>query len=158
MTKQDWRLRIGEKTPKYELGWRAELYKEAMDFVDKSLTLARLYNWNFWGGGTRNYAVTLFQNIRDGKYISIRIIPMKGYSYYASFVEEGKPNNIEINQYNTYIGTTLEEAMEYLRNFLSENQYVIDPNRHELIQYKGNGYDKWFLNILWMKEAMERHN
>ena len=114
MQNKNWRLKIGKKREKNELNWRIHLQAEFVQFVEEAEELSKVYNWDFWGGGTKNYAVTLSQGIRDGHYISIRMNPGEKYKYYVSFARQWNPNNIEPSEYHECIGENIDEALKYL--------------------------------------------
>lgn len=149
-----WRQRRGNRGNSNEIDWRIGLYKEFIQFVDETYELSVIYDWDFWGGGTDNYAVTLSQAIRDGKHISIKMIPSKDYHYYASFCNEMNPNRIkDDNEYKEFAGETIDEALKYIHTFLLDNEYErqfkVSPTR-----FLGNGYDKCFMRIRWAKEEL----
>lgn len=147
-----WRDKIGKIKNQDELDWRIGLYKEFIEFVDETYELSCIYDWSFWGGGTDNFAVTFSQQIRDGKCISIKMIPSKNYSYYACFSKTTNPNNIKDNSlYSEFVGNTIDAALKYIHTYLLENKFT---SEHSGIREKGFGYEKCFMRIRWAKEEM----
>lgn len=157
MIGNDWRLKIGKKRIKGELGWRIELHTEYMKFADKACEIANVCNWNFWGGGVDNYAVTLSQSGPDGKSISVKMIASGNYHYYACFKKVLNPNNLEIGDYDTYIGETSEDALKYIRSYLIENRSINDFD-DECVCFMGGAYDRYPLAMKWAKEIMEEED
>ena len=153
MNNRNWREKVGKRQEKNEFSWRLGLHKEYVDFLEEVVTLANIYNWNLWGGGVNNYAVTLSQLKRDGKSISIRILPGDNYSYFVSFFDAWNPNNIDKKEYKKKIGNNMDEALKYLHTFLLENKYEIDNNR-ERICVLGGAYDRYPLALKWEKERI----
>lgn len=149
----DWRSRIGEKKKSDKLSWKISLYEEFIQFVDKAFDLSVLYNWDFWGGGTDNYAVTFSQGIIDGKSLSIRMISTKKYSYWASFSNKTNPNNIEFSEYDSFISETMDETLEYIREYLLKNE---DVKQRQHIRFRGCGYDRCILKIKQEKERLTK--
>ena len=154
MEDNNWRLRIGKRHLKNELDWRIFLHKEFVTFAEKVNELAMIYDWDFWGGGVDNYSVTLSQNTRDGKHISIRMLGRDNYYYYVSFAREWNPNNVEKNQYSDCIGKSMAEALEYLKQFLEENKYVRDYN-NERNCIMGGAYERYPLALKWATEDLK---
>ena len=148
-----WREKIGKRQVKNEYSWRLSLHKEYVDFLEEVVTLARIYDWNLWGGGVNNYAVTLSQAKRNGKSISIRILPNNNYSYFVSFANAWNPNNIEKKEYQEKIGSTMDDALKYLHTFLLENQYNSDSDREKIL-VMGGAYERYPLVLKWEKERM----
>ena len=148
--KENWREKRVRRV-RDGLDWRVGLYKEFIEFIDEVYELSNIYDWDIWGGGTDNYAVTLTQAKRNGKFISIKMIPSKNYSYYASFVDEWNLNRIKNDSiYEEFIGDTLDEALKYIHKFLNENEYQREYGSPTKIL--GNGYDKCFMRIRWAKD------
>ena len=153
MNNINWRDRIGKRREKNGLNWEIGLYKEFIQFVEETSKLAKMFDWNFWGGGTDNFAVTLYQAKRDGKKISLKMIPSAKYSYYASFANEWNPNNIKSSEYNDLVGESMLDAIKYLKTFLTQNSYVREYRTESNI-ILGSGYDKCFMRIRWAKEDL----
>ncbi|MBQ9071616.1 MAG: hypothetical protein IJY25_00455 [Bacilli bacterium] len=153
MNNKFWRDRIGKRREKNELDWRVGLYKEFIQFVEETSKLAEIYDWDFWGGGTDNFAVTLSQAKRSGKSISLKMIPSAKYSYYVSFAHEWNPNNISDSEYKEFVSESMLDVIKYLRKFLTDNSYVREYRSGSNI-ILGNGYDKCFMRIRWAKEEL----
>ena len=151
--KYSWREKIGKRLGQNEIDWRVGLYKEFIEFVNETYELATIYDWNFWGGGTDNYAVTLSQAKRDGICLSIKMLSSDKYKYYVSFYDEFNPNNIDSNQYKEFIGENLDEALKYIHKFLMENKYDRSFNGSPT-RVVGSGYNKCYLRIKWAKEEI----
>ena len=60
----NWRSKIGKKVKNNELTWRISLHAEYVEFLNELNILSEIYNWNIWGGGVDNFAVTLSQRDR----------------------------------------------------------------------------------------------
>ena len=115
----NWREKRGKRNLD-GFDWRFYLQVEFVEFLEEVEDISSICDWNLWGGGVNNYAVTISQAKRDGKSISIRINPGDNYYYYACFEKEWNPNNIDSNKYQECIGKTKEEAISYLKTFLKE--------------------------------------
>lgn len=141
----NWREKRGKKLNDGELDWRFYLQIEFVEFIEEVDEIAEIFDWDLWGGGVNNYAVTLSQGKRDGKSISIRINPGDNYYYYVSFERQWNPNNIDNNKYLECIAKTKEEAIAYLKNFLKNNQYIREF-KNERISILGGAYDRYYFN------------
>ena len=155
--KNDWRSKIGKIKMSGELDWRIYLHAEFVQFAEEAEQLSELYNWNFWGGGVNNYAVTVSQSGRDGISISIRLYSGDHYKYYVSFCREWNPNNIATSEYRECIGDTMDDALKYLHSFLIKNKYVPEIN-HERICIMGGAYDRYPLAKKWAYEELEKES
>lgn len=153
MEKQNWRLKVGKKREINELSWRIYLHQEFVEFAEEVAHLAKLYHWNFWGGGVNNFAVTLSQDIRDGESISICILP-GDYHYYACFKKEYNPNHLSSSDYCEKIGETMDEALKYLHIFLLEHPYT-PRSFDDLFCIMGGAYDRYPLAKKWAYEELE---
>ena len=153
----NWRTKIGKRRMKGELDWRIYLHAEFVQFAEEAERLSELYDWNFWGGGVDNYAVTLSQSGRGGKSISIRLHSGDHYKYYVSFSDQWNPNNISISEYRECIGDTMDDALKYLHTFLLEHKYVREAN-HERICVMGGAYDRYPLAKKWAYEELVNEN
>ena len=153
MKSSNWREKVGKKQEIGEYSWRLGLQQEFVDFIEEVDILATHYDWNLWGGGVGNYSVGLSQSKKDGKYISIRILPTDNYSYFVSFDKNLNPNNISKSSYQEKIANNIDDALKYLHNFLLENQYILD-NKKDRISIMGGAYDRYFLEKLWEDERI----
>lgn len=151
---REWRLKIGKRHFKGEFKWRFNLHTEYIEFAEEMFDIADFYNWNYWGGGVDNYAVTLSQMKPNGKSISIKMISSDNYYYYASFVNEINPNNIEVDSYKQFVGKTIDDVIDYVQEFLENNDYKPDDVR-ELICIEGGAYDRYLLAKKWALEELE---
>ena len=150
---KNWRERIGKRLGTGEYDWRIHLQKEFVDFIKEIELLARLYGWNLWGGGVKNYAVTLSQIKVQGKSISIKMLSGVDYKYYVSFENEINPNNINPEEYKTKIGDTMDEALKYVHDFLNDNKYIKDP-KEERFCFLGGAYDRYPVALHWERERI----
>lgn len=157
MEESNWRLKIGKKDLNNELDWRIFLHKEFVEFVEKANELAIKYDWDFWGGGVNNYAITLSQSGMNGKSISIKMLGRDHYHYYVSFVREWNPNNVENSQYLECIGKSLDETLEYLKSFLEQNKYEREYN-DERICVMGGAYERYPLALKWAMDDYKMHS
>ena len=144
-----WRERIGKKRDYSKFDWRYCEYFEFIDFLNETHKLAIHYNWSLKGGGMRNFAVTLWQNKKDGKYISIRLKSSNNHSYYVSFKREMNPNNLSAGDYKTFISSNIDGALKYLHTYLLENEY--EPEFSSFID-KGAAYQRYDLQLKWAQE------
>ena len=156
MENKNWRLKIGKKKQIDELDWRIYLQEEFVEFADEAERLAGIYDWDFWGGGVGNYAITLSQPIRNGKAISICMQPIDNYKYYVSFAKETNPNNVDKASYCECVGNDMNEALKYIHTYLMENKYVRD-NRLSRICVMGGAYERYPLAKKWAYEALEEN-
>lgn len=150
MNDKNWRLKIGKRLEKGEPDWRIDLQAEYVLFIEELNTLAKLYDWDLWGGGVENYAVTLSQRMQNGKSISIKIVPSKQYQYYACFERTWNPNRIAPSSYTEFAGETIEDALKYVHTYLMENKYI--PTRDKRLCFLGGAYDRYPLALMWEKE------
>ncbi len=149
----DWRNKIGKKQEKSEINWRFLLHKEFFEFMNEVHTLAEIYNWNLWGGGVDNYAVTLSQRKFNGIHCSIKMLARDNYKYYFCLTREINPNNIKNEEYTEFIGENMDEALKYLHTFLLDNDYEIESKEEKFI-YMGGAYDRYFLAKKWESERL----
>lgn len=150
-----WRLEIGKKSNNNEFNWRLYLQAEYVEFLLEVKELSEIYNWNLWGGGVNNYALTISQPGSDGKSISIQLKPNDKYYYYASFEREHNPNNVNKDSYNKYIGTNMDEALKYIHTFLKENANIKDLENTQIVVL-GGASDRFPLAYIWAKEELEK--
>ena len=153
MLNSNWRLKIGKRRNSNELDWHIELHQEFVQFAEEAELLSRLYDWDFWGGGVGNYAVTLSQSIMKGISISIRMFG-SGNCYYVSFANEMNPNNVKFSTYNECIAKTMDDALKYLHSFLIEHRYTRNFNS-DRICVMGGAYERYLLALRWAYEELE---
>lgn len=151
---ENWRERIGKKRDFNLVDWRFDLHTEFVKFAEEAADLASRYDWNFWGGGVDNYAITLSQSKRDGKYISIKLISGDNYCYYVSFYNNLNPNNIPYDSYKERIGENMNEALRYLLKYIIEHDY--DAQSKPML-VMGGAYDRYPLAKLWAFEELEEN-
>lgn len=154
---KNWRSSVGKKRNPKELDWRIHKHYEFVKFAEAAEDLSELYDWNFWGGGVDNLAVTLSQPGREGLSISIRLLSDNHYSYYVSFANQWNPNNIEYCEYTKCIADNLDDALEYLHTFLKENPYQREY-KDDRISVMGGAYERFPLALKWAYEELEDNN
>lgn len=151
---KNWRERIGKKRNEEELNWRFHLHAEYVKFLLEVEQLSEKYNWDLWGGGVNNYAVTLSQFGRDGKHISVRLHSGYNYQYYVSYKDEWNPNNIDYDSYRSCIGKTMEEALGNMEVFLRDNVSFLDLENQRRVVL-GGAYDRFPLAYQWALEERD---
>ncbi len=151
----NWRSKIGKKVKNNELTWRISLHAEYVEFLNGLNILSEIYNWNIWGGGVDNFAVTLSQRGLNCKSISICLKALDGYKYYACFDKDSNPNNINKNFYNECIGDTMEEALKYVHSFIVENKDSKDIQGERIVVF-GGAYDRYPLAYFWALEERDK--
>lgn len=151
MYDKNWRLKIGKKHVKGEFDWHLDLLAEYVEFIEKARELAIEYDWNLWGGGRRNHAITLFALNKERSAISIRLLSSHDYQYYASFEKEINPNNVPFASYTIFAGQTMEEALEYVRHYMIKNPNS-NPSKHPMICDMGGAYERYPLEMKWARE------
>ncbi len=149
----NWRNKIGKKQEQGEIEWRFLLHQEFFEFMNEVHTLAKIYNWNLWGGGVNNYAVTLSQNKPNGIRCSIKMLASDSYKYYFCLTKEINPNNINNSEYTKFIGENMDEALKYLHTFLLNNDYEVD-SKSEKFTFMGGAYDRYYLAKKWESERL----
>lgn len=152
--KENWRSKIGKRLSNGELDWRYNLQEEFINFFDEVIKLADIYEWNYWGGGSNNCAITLSQNKVKGKSISVKMLPGHKYKYYATFIQEHNPNRLKNSEYNVFIGETLDDAWKYIKEYLDKNRYIPD-NPHERFGFTSGAYEKFIIEK-WQREILEK--
>lgn len=152
---KNWRSKIGKRSNPTEISWRFELHSEYMEFLSEVKTLAELYDWDLWGGGVNNYAITLSQAKRDGLSISIGLVPGFNYQYCVCFDKVWNPNNISFNGYKKCISADMNDALKYLHTFLIGNRYRREyPG--ERICVLGGAYERYPLARKWEYESIDK--
>lgn len=153
---RDWRNKIGRKQKDTELDWRFLCHSEYMEFLKEVDLLASHYNWCLWGGGVDNYAITLSQNIRNGKTISIKMLPGDNYYYYVSDARDWNPNNVDKATYKKRVGKNIDETLKFLHNYLLENMFIPDKD-DERYSILGGAYDRYYLAKKWAFERLKEN-
>lgn len=148
-----WREKIGKRLNPGEYDWRIHLHTEFVEFLEEVASLAALYDWDMWGGGVKNYAVTLSQAKKDGKSISIKMISGANYKYYASFEKIWNPNNANVDHYKLLIGENMEEALKYIHEFLMDNKYQREW-KDKRTCFMGGAYERYPLALHWERERV----
>jgi hypothetical protein len=109
----NWRSFVGKKNS----NWREFRDREYSKLITKINKIARENNFNVWGGASKNpysFVINGWISKEKNLSISIRIMPSNAYRYMETDTREWNPNNIAIKDYQTEIGSTVDEVEKYV--------------------------------------------
>lgn len=113
ITEDNWRTFARSK----KSNWQEFRDREFSELITRVCKIGREYNFNVWVGRSGNpYSFVINGWIsREKKLaVSVRMNPAKSYRYMATDTNEWNPNNISKKEYQTEIGSTVNEVEEYL--------------------------------------------
>lgn len=121
ITEDNWRLFARKKGS----DWKRFRELEFQKFVTELCDLARRKRFSVWVGGTnRPFAVAISASWskKMGHYretlhledFGVRMNPKQGYEYYYAAQAHGSPRHIPLANFDTRIGATVDEAMEFI--------------------------------------------
>ena len=121
ITEDNWRLFARKKGS----DWKKFRELEFQKFVTELCDLARRKRFSVWVGGTsRPFAVAIsaswskkMGHYRETLYLEelgVRMNPKQGYEYYYAAQAHGSPRHIPLANFDTRIGATVDEAMEFI--------------------------------------------
>lgn len=100
-----------------ETAWKEFRDREFARFVTQVCALARKLRFSVWVGGTQNpYSLTVSGEFSGQRwaYFSVRMSPKHRYRYCAAVVDWINPNTVPRSAYQEVVGSTANEAAEYL--------------------------------------------
>lgn len=113
ITENNWRKFVRNKNSKWQ-DFRDIEYEQVITRVCK---IARLFNFNVWVGRSQNpysFLVSGWISRETNLSITVRMVPSKGYRYFAADTDEWNPNRVSKSCYKTEIGSTVNEVEEYI--------------------------------------------
>jgi len=107
ITEDNWRRYVKIKSSNWKKFREIEFKKLVTILVDRAVE----YNWSTWVGGKRNpYSITLSGNNQS---ISLKLNG-KSFAYMASLKSEWNPNHLKSEDFNIYVGNSINECEEFI--------------------------------------------
>lgn len=121
ITEDNWRLFVRKR----DSDWKKFRELEFQEFITELCSLARRKHFSVWVGGTnRPFAVAIsanwsrkeecYRKILHHEGFGVRMNPKHEHEYYYAAQAQGSPRHIPLSSFDTRIGATVDEAMEFI--------------------------------------------